>query len=122
MSNTKTRLTKAEVKAIQEKPSYYDLINFYEREDRDLIVDDGAAAWVSLDGVIELWFPLDYENPATEQQLKELFILADEEEFINRANTQGHLDGGYPHWPAIRHQLAEWLEQPCLDDLKVTFE
>ena len=121
MSNTKTRLTKAEVKAIRSKPNYYQLIKWDERDDQDEIVDSGVAAWVELPGVIEMSFPYPIDNPPTDNQLKEMFVAQDEENFISWANSDAHLSS-YPQWSAIRHELAEWMERPCLTDLVITRE
>ena len=116
-----SRLSEEEVKAIREKPSYYDLINWDEREDRDEISDSGVVAWVELPGVIEIPFPYPLNNPPTDEQLREMFLKEDEERFIDWAQTPAHLSG-YPYWPAIRQELAEWMERPCLLDLVITHE
>ena len=116
-----SRLNEEQVKAIHAKTSYYDLINWDERDDKDLIIDSGVVAWVELPGVIEIPFPYLLNNPPTDEQLREMFLTQDEERFIDWAQTPAHLSG-YPYWPAIRHELAEWMERPCLLDLVITRE
>ena len=107
-----TRLTEEEAKAIREKPSYYDLINFHDESDAYyMALDNGPFAHVKLPGVTEARFPYHRNNPPTDQQLKEMFVATDEHVLWD--NGLETMDECY---------LAEWLKRPCLYDLEIEHE
>ena len=107
-----TRLSEWEVKALHEKPNYYQVINFHDESDAYyMALDNGPFAHVKLPGVTEARFPYHRNNPPTDQQLKEMFVTTDEHElYDNGCETMDPCE------------LRDWLKNPCLYDLEIEHE